>query len=187
MSGWWCCDCREKKHAADQRIAELQALIALANGAPDASNVYGHGFIDPFDVYVSTLIYLYQICVVFLPKRKLQTFLFCCKKYVRCFARRKICNVISGFCLYTWWTQLASGKNRGSSVKGVDLIFPLFFTKQSTPLPKLSPGEGKKPKKGVEWETWVRKWRRTWAQKIVEIWPQSEGKLRPISSPDLGG
>jgi hypothetical protein len=39
---------RAKKHAADQRIAELQALIALANGLPGESSMFGHGYIDPF-------------------------------------------------------------------------------------------------------------------------------------------
>lgn len=39
---------REKKHTADQRIAELQALIALANGAAGISSFYGHGIVNPF-------------------------------------------------------------------------------------------------------------------------------------------
>jgi len=37
--------CRSKKHASDQRLAELQALIAMAN---DDDAGYGHGHIDPF-------------------------------------------------------------------------------------------------------------------------------------------
>lgn len=41
---------REKKLAADQRIAELQALIALANGASGTSGFYGHGIVNPHSV-----------------------------------------------------------------------------------------------------------------------------------------
>lgn len=36
---------RVKKHASDQRIAELQALIAMKD---TGDHVYGHGHIDPF-------------------------------------------------------------------------------------------------------------------------------------------
>jgi len=35
----------EKKHASDQRLAELQALIALSDGR---HNVYAHGQVNPF-------------------------------------------------------------------------------------------------------------------------------------------
>lgn len=62
-----CCDCREKKHAADQRIAELQALIALANDAPGASSYYGHGFINPFDAYAFTLVFTLAVFILIKP------------------------------------------------------------------------------------------------------------------------
>ena len=54
---------------ADQRMAELQALIALANGAPGDSGVFGHGFVNPYAAYVS----ISSFSVVPLPT-KLQNF-----------------------------------------------------------------------------------------------------------------
>jgi len=39
-----------KRQAADQRIAELQALIALAQLQQldqQSSTIYGHGYVDP--------------------------------------------------------------------------------------------------------------------------------------------
>lgn len=39
---------RSKKHVSDQRIAELQALLALANSLQSQSDYYGHGHVDPF-------------------------------------------------------------------------------------------------------------------------------------------
>lgn len=41
--------CRIKRAASDQRIAELQALIALSNGG---RNSIGHGQFDPYAAYV---------------------------------------------------------------------------------------------------------------------------------------
>ena len=40
---------REKRAASDQRIAELQALIALSKGA---HGTLGHGQVDPFEACV---------------------------------------------------------------------------------------------------------------------------------------
>jgi len=48
--------------------------------------------------------------------------------------------VYSGCYLYTWWAQLAPcDKQRGSFVKVVDQNLPPIFTRQTTPLAKLSP------------------------------------------------
>ena len=43
---------RSRRATSDQRMAELQALIALSNGGGD---MVGHGAIDPFSAYVLSL------------------------------------------------------------------------------------------------------------------------------------
>ena len=67
------CVSRIRRAASDQRIAELQALIALANGGGSS---IGHGQFDPFAAYVEMLLWrvharvlsLYMSIFIFSPQ-----------------------------------------------------------------------------------------------------------------------